>query len=117
MKQAFEDVAEPAGDNNAKPEASGYAVLIEQLRSRTITIMAGGDDALRQRHVKRGKLLVRERIELLLDLGSPFLELSILACWGMHDNEVPSAGIVTGIGKVAGVSCMLIANDATVKGG
>jgi len=117
MKQALEDVTEPSGDGGAKPRVSGYAVLIEQLRNRTITTMAGAGEALRQRHIKRGKLLVRERIELLLDLGSPFLELSTLACWGMYDNEVPSAGIVTGIGKVAGVTCMLIANDATVKGG
>jgi len=95
----------------------GYPALIQQLRRRLTRVMAGGGEALRQRHIARGKLPVRERIDLLLDAGSPFLELSPLACYGMYDDEVPAAGIVTGIGKVAGIACMLIANDATVKGG
>ncbi|MCA9976757.1 MAG: hypothetical protein KC413_13445, partial [Anaerolineales bacterium] len=70
-----------------------------------------------ERHRQRGKLLVRERIETILDDGSPFLELSPLAAWDMHDGEAPSAGIVTGIGRVEGVECMIVANDPTVKGG
>jgi acetyl-CoA carboxylase carboxyltransferase component len=69
------------------------------------------------RHHQRGKLLVHERIEAVLDEGSPFLELSPLAAWGMHEGEAPSAGIVTGIGRIAGLECMIIANDPTVKGG
>ncbi|MCP4415761.1 MAG: methylcrotonoyl-CoA carboxylase, partial [Chloroflexi bacterium] len=69
------------------------------------------------RHLARGKLLVRERIEAILDDGSPFLELSPLAGWEMHNGEAPSAGIVTGVGRVAGLECMIIANDPTVKGG
>jgi acetyl-CoA carboxylase carboxyltransferase component len=70
-----------------------------------------------ERHRQRGKLLVRERIDTLLDDGSPFLELSPLAAWNMYDGEAPSAGIVTGIGRIAGLECMIIANDPTVKGG
>ncbi len=70
-----------------------------------------------RRHRERGKIPVRERIEMLLDPLSPFLELSPLAAWGIYNNEVPAAGIVTGIGVIEGVACMIIANDATVKGG
>lgn len=70
-----------------------------------------------ERHRSRGKLLVRERIDAILDDGSPFLELSPLAAWAMYDGEAPSAGIVTGIGRVSGVECMVVANDPTVKGG
>ena len=97
--------------------AAAYAALLEQLRERMRWAAAGGGEKLRQRHLERGKIPVRERIELLLDPGSPFLELSPLAGWGLHDNEVNAAGIVTGIGLVSGTACMLIANDATVKGG
>ncbi len=97
--------------------ATRYAALVEELRTRMAWAVAGGGEKLRQRHLERGKLPVRERIDLLLDPGSPFLELSPLACWGLYGNEVPAAGVVTGIGRVSGVPCMLIANDATVKGG
>src|SRR6266478_771573 len=77
----------------------------------------GGDEASRKRHIGRGKLLARERIRLLLDPGSPFLELSAFAAHGMYDGAVPAAGIVTGIGRVRGQECVVVANDATVKGG
>lgn len=77
----------------------------------------GGGARLRDRHRARGKMPVRERIEALLDPLSPFLELSPLAAWGLCEGAVPATGIITGIGRVAGVPCMLIANDATVKGG
>ena len=87
------------------------------LRERHRTAIAGGGEALQKRHRERGKLLVRERIDLVIDPFSPFLELSTLAAWGMYGNEAPGAGIVTGIGTVHGVPCMFIANDATVKGG
>ncbi|MEZ5665189.1 MAG: carboxyl transferase domain-containing protein [Burkholderiaceae bacterium] len=97
--------------------AEAYAALIGQLRERMAWAVSGGGEKLRQRHLDRGKIPVRERIELLLDPGSPFLELSALAGWGLYGNEVPSAGIVTGVGRVSGVHCMVIANDATVKGG
>ena len=68
-------------------------------------------------HLARGKLLPRERVDRLLDPGSPFLEIGRFAAWGLYGDEVPSAGIVTGIGRVSGVECMIVCNDATVKGG
>ncbi len=87
------------------------------LRERMAIATAGGNEKLRQRHHDRGKLLVRDRIDRLVDPGTPFLELSALAAWGQYDNQVPSAGIVTGIGVVSGKPVIVIANDATVKGG
>ena len=90
---------------------------VATLRERLAHARHGGRDAHISRHRARGKLLARERIDFLLDDGSPFLELSPLAAWDQYDNEVPGAGIVTGIGRVAGRPCMFIANDATVKGG
>ncbi len=91
--------------------------LVADLRDKAATIGEGGDKAARDRHVGRGKLLVRERVRLLLDPGSPFLELSQFAAYGMYDGAVPAAGIVTGIGRIAGRECVVVANDATVKGG
>jgi 3-methylcrotonyl-CoA carboxylase beta subunit len=94
--------------------------LTADLRARTAAVTergAGGDERSIARHVERGKLLVRERIERLIDPGSAFLELSALAANGMYDGEAPSAGVVTGIGLVEGVECVIVANDATVKGG
>ena len=91
--------------------------LVADLRAKVGEIALGGGEAARARHVERGKLSVRERIRLLLDAGSPFLEFSQLAAYGMYDDAVPAAGIVTGIGRVAGRECVVIANDATVKGG
>jgi 3-methylcrotonyl-CoA carboxylase beta subunit len=89
----------------------------KKLRETIARIRLGGPEASRERHVKRGKLLVRDRIRGLLDPQSPFLELSTLAAFGMYDDEAPSAGIVTGIGRVHGREVMVVANDATVKGG
>ena len=80
-------------------------------------IAEGGDAASRTRHEGRGKLLARERVRLLLDPGSPFLEFSAFAAYGMYDGGVPAAGIVTGIGRIRGRECVVVANDATVKGG
>ena len=91
--------------------------LVEQLRARLKEVQQGGGDRARQRHIGRGKLLVRDRIDKLLDDGSPFLELSALAAWELYDDAAPSAGVVTGIGRVSGRECLIIANDATVKGG
>jgi len=91
--------------------------LVEELRDRLAVVRLGGSEAARARHTARGKLLVRDRVDRLLDPGSPFLELSPLAAHGMYDDEVPSAGIVTGIGRVQGRACVVVANDATVKGG
>ena len=91
--------------------------LVADLRAKSAEIALGGDKAARKRHEGRGKLPVRERIRLLLDPGSPFLEFSAFAAYGMYDGAVPAAGIVTGIGRVSGLECVVVANDATVKGG
>jgi acetyl-CoA carboxylase carboxyltransferase component len=94
-----------------------FQELLEELRQRTHEVRQGGGVEAVARHHKRNKLLARERIELLCDPDTPFLELSPLAAYDMYDNEAPSAGIVTGIGLVEGQECMIVANDATVKGG
>jgi 3-methylcrotonyl-CoA carboxylase beta subunit len=91
--------------------------LVADLREKSAMIAEGGDEASRKRHQGRGKLLARERIRLLLDPGSPFLELSAFAAYQMYDGAVPAAGIVTGIGRISGRECVVVANDATVKGG
>ena len=96
---------------------AAYAGLVETLRERHRKALAGGGEKLQRRHRERGKIPVRERIDYLIDPLSPFLELSPLAAWDLYGNEVPSAGVVTGIGMVSGVPCAIIANDATVKGG
>jgi 3-methylcrotonyl-CoA carboxylase beta subunit len=91
--------------------------LVDELRERLATVRLGGSEAARRKHLDRGKLLVRDRVDRLLDPGSPFLELSALAATGMYDDAVPSAGVVTGVGRVGGRECVVVANDATVKGG
>jgi 3-methylcrotonyl-CoA carboxylase beta subunit len=91
--------------------------LLAELRERLALVKQGGGEKSVQRHVSRGKFIARERIAHILDEGSPFLEISALAAWDMYDGGVPSAGVVAGIGRVHGVECMLVANDATVKGG
>ncbi len=91
--------------------------LVADLRERLAAARRGGSEAARTKHTDRGKLLVRDRVDRLLDPGSPFLELSPLAATGMYDDAVPSAGVVTGIGRISGRECVVVANDATVKGG
>ncbi len=91
--------------------------LVDELRERMAVIRQGGSASARQRHTDRGKLLVRDRVDRLLDPGSPFLELAPLAAYGLYDDDVPAAGIVCGIGRVSGRECVIVANDATVKGG
>src|ERR1700674_3682804 len=97
--------------------AAAMRALVEDLREKVAAIREGGGAEARRRHLGRGKLLPRERVRALLDPGSPFLELSQLAAYGMYDGEVPSAGLVTGIGRIMGRECVVVANDATVKGG
>ncbi len=91
--------------------------LVADLRETVARIRLGGSERARQRHVERGKLLPRERVRALLDAGSPFLELSQLAAHQVYDDHVPAAGLITGIGRVSGRECVIVANDATVKGG
>ncbi|MER3414411.1 MAG: methylcrotonoyl-CoA carboxylase [Armatimonadota bacterium] len=98
-------------------QATHYAELVCELESRRASVRLGGPEKYRQLHHERGKLTARERIQRLLDPGSPFVELGMLAALGMYGDEVPSAGIITGIGQVAGRVCVMVANDATVKGG
>lgn len=90
---------------------------VDDLRQLTATLRLGGGERAREKHVARGKLLPRERLDALLDPGSPFLELSQLAAYKVYDDDVPGAGIITGIGRVSGIECMIFVNDATVKGG
>ncbi|MQW77136.1 methylcrotonoyl-CoA carboxylase [Nocardioides sp. dk4132] len=105
--------------DDARPD---LRALTDQLRERLATARRGGSQAARDKHTARGKLLVRERVDRLLDPGSPFLEIAPLAAYGMYGAEgeehaVPSAGVVAGIGRVSGRTCLVVANDATVKGG
>jgi acetyl-CoA carboxylase carboxyltransferase component len=92
-------------------------VLVAELRERTAQVAQGGGEKAIERHRSRGKLTARERVDRLLDPGSAFLELGALAAWEMYDGQAPSAGMVTGIGVVEGQECVIVANDATVKGG
>lgn len=90
---------------------------VSKLRELTAAVAQGGGPKARERHESRGKLFVRDRIDHLIDEGSPFLEFSALAAHHVYDSDVPAAGVVTGIGRVSGVECVIVANDATVKGG
>jgi 3-methylcrotonyl-CoA carboxylase beta subunit len=101
----------------AKARAAHNRALAEELRARVAQAALGGSDKARERHTARGKLLPRERVERLLDPGSPFLEIGQLAANGVYDDDIPGAGMIAGIGRVSGRQCMILANDATVKGG
>ena len=113
---AFKSRLQPASDE-FKAAAAQMRAQVGALNQKLATVNQGGDAAARARHTARGKLLVRDRVSALLDPGSPWLELSALAAYDVYDNAVPAAGIVTGIGRVMGRECVVIANDATVKGG
>ena len=91
--------------------------LVAELQQHLDQVELGGGDKARDKHTKRGKMLPRERVKNLIDPGSPFLELSPMAAHGMYDGKAPSAGIITGVGRVSGQEVVIIANDATVKGG
>ncbi|TNC22734.1 carboxyl transferase domain-containing protein [Amycolatopsis alkalitolerans] len=108
--------ADPRSESYAR-NVTAHAELVEDLRKRLETARLGGPERSRTRHVERGKLLPRNRVDALLDTGSPFLELSGLAANGLYGDEAPAAGIITGIGRVSGRECVIVANDATVKGG
>ena len=101
----------------AQARAAHNRVLTARLRARVAETAQGGGAASRERHTARGKLLPRDRVERLIDPGSPLLELSPLAANGLYDDAVPGAGLITAIGRVAGRSCVIVCNDATVKGG
>jgi 3-methylcrotonyl-CoA carboxylase beta subunit len=104
-------------DGGATADDAAQAALVDELRDRMRRVAMGGPVRSRERHVARGKLLPRERIDRLLDEGSPFLELAPLAAWDMYDGDCPAAGLIAGIGMVHGRHVLVISNDATVKGG
>jgi 3-methylcrotonyl-CoA carboxylase beta subunit len=114
---AILETALDRGADAAKANSDAMESLVAELRRRTEEARKGGPERARQKHLAAGKLLPRDRVERLLDPGTAFLELSPLAAYGMYDDEAPSAGIITGIGRVSGIECVIVANDATVKGG
>jgi 3-methylcrotonyl-CoA carboxylase beta subunit len=97
--------------------AAALGKTVADLREKAAQVSLGGGESARAKHTARGKLLPRDRVDHLLDPGTAFLEVGQMAAYGMYDNEAPSAGVITGIGRVNGVECMIVANDATVKGG
>jgi 3-methylcrotonyl-CoA carboxylase beta subunit len=114
----------PILDSKLNPRSSDFAAnaaamqtLVNELRARTEQASFGGGQATRDKHLARGKLLPRDRVAQLLDPGTPFLELSPLAANGMYKDDAPGAGLITGIGRIAGIECVVVCNDATVKGG
>ena len=114
----------PVIESKIDPRDAAYArnreameTLVADLKAKVAQIEEGGGDEARAKHVGRGKLLPRERVRALIDAGSPFLELSQLAAYGMYDDNIAAAGIITGIGQVSGRECVIVCNDATVKGG
>jgi 3-methylcrotonyl-CoA carboxylase beta subunit len=106
-----------ARSDEFKAKYDDMALLVDDLKQKLTKIELGGGPVAIERHLSRGKLLPRQRVEKLLDPGSPFLELSQFAAYEVYDEDVPAAGIIAGIGRVSGIECMIIANDATVKGG
>src|SRR5207249_518104 len=100
-----------------RANADSMVALVEDLRARVAKIALGGGEAARSKHTARGKLLPRDRVQMLLDPGTPFLEFSQLAAHDMYHNAAPAAGIITGIGRINGQECVIVCNDATVKGG
>lgn len=112
----IESKLNPRGEE-FRTNAAALEALVADLKEKVAKIAEGGGQAARDRHLSRNKLLPRDRIAQLLDPGTPFLELSPLAAYGMYNDEAPGAGIITGIGRIAGQECVIVCNDATVKGG
>lgn len=100
-----------------KANVAAMQLVVDDLKATIERMMLGGGEAARQKHLARGKLLPRDRVQMLLDPGTPFLELSQLAALDLYQNEAPCAGLITGIGRIAGQECVIVCNDATVKGG
>lgn len=105
------------GSDRVQENAADWQALTQDLETKTAAAALGGSEASRTRHLSRGKLLPRERVERLLDPGTPFLEFSALAANGLHGGDIHGAGIITGIGRVSGRECVIVCNDATIKGG
>ena len=109
--------SEVSRDETFERRRASMEQLVSELRERTALVAAGGGEKAVERHRSRGKLTARERVDRLVDPGTAFLELNALAAWDLYDGDAPSAGIVTGVGVVEGRQCVIVANDATVKGG
>src|SRR5690625_3755561 len=107
LRSTVDTTSDRFRDNDAHHRAS-----VRQLRQRLAKAASGGSARARERHLGRGKLLPRDRVEALLDPATAFLELSPLAAHGMYDDEAPGAGIITGVGRISGVDCVVVANDA-----
>ena len=105
------------GSEDFRANAAHMRGLVDDLEAKVAAARKGGGEKYQERHTARGKLLVRDRIDALVDPGSPFLELSQLAALDVYDDPVAAAGVVTGVGRIAGQECVIVANDATVKGG
>jgi 3-methylcrotonyl-CoA carboxylase beta subunit len=105
------------GSAEFRANAAAMKALVDELRERRAEAALGGPERSRDRHVAAGKLLPRDRVMTLLDPGAPFLELSALAANGMYEDAIHGAGLITGIGRVEGRECVIVANDATIKGG
>src|SRR5207248_11684712 len=97
--------------------AEAMRALVAELREKLDQVAGGGGKASRARHTSRGKMLARQRVDLLVDPGTGFLELSPLAAYGLYGGDVHSASVVTGVGRISGRECVIVANDATIKGG
>src|SRR5436305_10636264 len=97
--------------------AETMRALVAELREKLNGVAGGGGEVSRKRHISRGKMLARQRVDLLIDPGTAFLELSPLAAYGLYGGDVHSASIITGVGRIAGRECVIVANDATIKGG
>ena len=106
-----------ARSEDFKGNAAAMQTLVDDLKAKVAKIALGGGDDARKKHTARGKLLPRDRVQMLLDPGTPFLEFSQMAAYEMYHNGAPCAGVITGIGRVAGQECLIVCNDATVKGG
>ena len=104
------DLASP----DAAANRAAWATLIEELRTRRAAAALGGNEATRQRHIARGKMLPRDRVTALIDPGSPFLEIAPLAAFGMYEGDIHAAGLIAGIGRVEGREVMMLANDSKI---
>src|SRR6266404_5684119 len=107
---------DPASSDFAR-NAEAMRALVAELRQKLDEVAGGGGKASRTRHTSRGKMLARERVDLLIDPGTAFLELSPLAAHGLYGGDVHSASVITGVGRISGRECVIVANDATIKGG
>src|SRR3954466_8682820 len=116
MANTLETKLNPRSDE-FKANATAMRALVDDLKAKIEKIAQGGGEEARKKHTSRGKLLPRERVNQLLDPGTPLLEFSPLAAFGMYKDEAPGAGVITGIGRVSGRECVIVCNDATVKGG